>query len=94
MVARFVRIAAVAATLVRIPGIYLAESRIPAGGAFMNSYTSDPYFDPKSQYSQGHSLGDVGGQPLIGEPLGRMPPCRLLAGHCTARVRRGRSPYY
>lgn len=66
----------------------LAENRIPAGGAFMNSYTSDPYFDPKSLYSQSHSQGDIGGQPLLVEPPGTPPPCSLFDTACAQAWRR------
>ncbi len=41
----------------------------------MSSYTSDPYFDPRSRYSQAHSLGDIGGQPMLTEPYDEKPPC-------------------
>jgi len=61
-----------------------AENRIPAGGAFMNSYTSDPYFDPRSVYSQSHSRGDIGGAPMLVEPPGSPEPCALFDQACVA----------
>lgn len=72
----------------------LCESEMPAGGAFMNSYTSDPYFDPKSLYSQHNSLGDIGGQPMLAEPLGARPPCALFDKPCADRFERTRQHAY
>ncbi|TXN83311.1 hypothetical protein [Methylobacterium sp. WL8] len=59
-----VRAAAAVALSLQTTTKLLAQNRQPVGGAFLNSYTSDPYFDPKSAYSQRRSLGDLGGQPL------------------------------
>jgi hypothetical protein len=70
------------------------ESEMPAGGAFMNSYTSDPYFDPKSLYSQYNSLGDLGGQPMLAEPLGARAPCALFDKLCADRFERTRQHAY
>ena len=72
----------------------LAENRIPAGGAFMNSCTSDPYYDPKSLYSQTHSLGDVGGQTMLAEPPGFPKPCSLFDKLCADRFERRRVHAY
>lgn len=66
-------------------GTALAESRVPAGGAFMNSYTSDPYFDPKSIWSQQHSTGDIGGQIMLAEPSGYPPACSIFDSGCAGR---------
>jgi hypothetical protein len=74
--------AAVVALVLQATIPVLAENRQPAGGAFMNSYTTDPYFDPKSFYSQNQSPGDVGGQPLLVEPSGTPPLCLLFAISC------------
>ena len=54
----------------------------------MSSYTLDPYFDPRSQYSQRHSLGDIRGQPMLAEPLGAQPPCALFDKVCADRFER------
>ena len=72
----------------------LAENRQASGGAFMNSYTSDPYFDPKSVYSQSHSLGDIGGQVMLTEPPGFPKPCALFDRACVARFERPRRHFY
>ena len=72
----------------------LAENRQPAGGAFMNSYTSDPYFDPKSVYSQSHSLGDIGGQVMLTEPPGFPKPCALFDQACVVRFERSHPGAY
>ncbi|GEO99252.1 hypothetical protein [Methylobacterium haplocladii] len=74
-----------AAVLLGCAGTAFAESRIPAGGAFMNSYTSDPYFDPKSAWSQQHSIGDIGGQIMLAEPPGYPPACSIFDPACAAR---------
>ncbi|TXN73731.1 hypothetical protein FV228_07825 [Methylobacterium sp. WL18] len=71
-----------------------SESEMPAGGAFMSSYTLDPYFDPRSQYSQRHSLGDIRGQPMLAEPLGAQPPCALFDKVCADRFERTRHHAY
>ncbi len=83
MCTRTVAVAA-ALLLVSIPGVR-AESRIPAGGAFMNSYSSDPYYDPRSVYSQTHSQGDVGGEVMLAEPPGYPPACSIFDAGCAAR---------
>lgn len=70
------------------------ESEMPAGGAFMSSYNSDPYFDPKSLYSQSHSAGDVQGQPMLSEPDGAPRPCTLFDTACADRFERSRSHAY
>ncbi len=88
------RVLITAALLSRLIGPAFSESEMPAGGAFMNSYTADPYFDPRSQYSQTHSLGDVGGQPMLAEPLGGRAPCRLFDKPCADRFERDRQHAY
>ncbi|GLS43607.1 hypothetical protein [Methylobacterium brachythecii] len=77
--------AVLAAALLGCASPALAESRIPAGGAFMNSYTSDPYFDPKSVWSQEHSRGDIGGQVMLAEPPGYPRACDIFDAACAAR---------
>ena len=72
----------------------LARNEQPAGGAFMSSYTSDPYFDPRSRYSQEHSLGDIGGQPMLTEPNGERPPCALFDQACEQAFERNRRHAY
>ncbi|MHB2211214.1 hypothetical protein [Methylobacterium sp. CM6257] len=94
MVTKRARILTIAALLFRLTGPAFSESEMPAGGAFMNSYTADPYFDPKSQYSQAHSLGDVGGQPMLTEPLGGRAPCALFDKACADRFERTRRHAY
>lgn len=79
--------AAFAAAMIALASPGSAESRIPAGGAFMNSYTSDPYFDPKSVYSQSHSVGDIGGQVMLAEPPGFPPACSIFDAGCAAHRR-------
>jgi hypothetical protein len=91
---RRVRILMLIVILLDVTTPALSESEMPAGGAFMNSYTSDPYFDPKSQYSQYNSLGDIGGQPMLTEPLGVRPPCRLFDKPCADRYERTRQHAY
>ena len=81
--------AAVALTLQATTPV-LAENRQLAGGAFMNSYITDPYFDPKSVYSQSRSPGDVGGQPLLVEPPSTPPPCLLFETLCVRSLHRSR----
>lgn len=78
--------AAVVALVLQATIPVLGENRQPAGGAFMNSYTTDPYFDPKSLYSQSLSLGDVGGQPLLVEPSGTPPSCPLFSISCVRPI--------
>lgn len=68
-------------------GLARAESRIPAGGAFMNSYSSDPYFDPRSRFSQENSVGDIGGQVMLAEPPGYPPACSIFDPACAVRRR-------
>ena len=72
----------------------LARNEQPAGGAFMSSYTSDPYFDPRSRYSQAHSLGDIGGQPMLTEPYDEKPPCPLFDQACEREFERNRRHAY
>jgi len=72
----------------------LARNEQPAGGAFMSSYTSDPYFDPRSRYSQAHSLGDIGGQPMLTEPYDEKPPCPLFDQACEHAFERNRRHAY
>lgn len=72
----------------------LARNEQPAGGAFMSSYTSDPYFDPRSRYSQAHSLGDIGGQPMLTEPNDEKPPCALFDQACEQAFERNRRHAY
>ncbi|MEE7502064.1 hypothetical protein ACLBXO_06265 [Methylobacterium sp. C33D] len=72
----------------------LSESDMPAGGAFMSSYTSDPYFDPRSRYSQVHSAGDIGGQPMLAEPGDAPAPCRLFDTACADAFERSRPHAY
>ncbi|GJD34065.1 hypothetical protein [Methylobacterium aerolatum] len=72
----------------------MARNEQPAGGAFMNSYTSDPYFDPRSRYSQAHSLGDIGGQPMLTEPYDEAPPCPLFDTACERQLERARHHAY
>jgi len=72
----------------------LARNEQPAGGAFMSSYTSDPYFDPRSRYSQAHSLGDIGGQPMLTEPYDEKPPCPLFDQACERAFERNRRHAY
>lgn len=78
------RIRALAGLAMLLPWVAPAHARNeqPAGGAFMSSYTSDPYFDPRSRYSQAHSLGDIGGQPMLTEPYDEKPPCALFDQAC------------
>lgn len=94
MVRRCLWLAMAALTIPRLIGTARAESEMPAGGAFMNSYTSDPYFDPKSRYSQRHSTGDVGGQPLLAEPGDADPPCKLFDKPCADAFERSRRHAY
>ena len=75
-------------------GSALASSRVPAGGAFMNSYTSDPYFDPTSLWSQTHSVGDIGGQIMLAEPPGSPKPCALFDDACARAFERTRHHAY
>ncbi|MEE7494469.1 hypothetical protein ACU4GR_14560 [Methylobacterium oryzae CBMB20] len=72
----------------------LSESDMPAGGAFMSSYTSDPYFDPRSRYSQVHSAGDIRGQPMLAEPGDARPPCTLFDTACADAFERSRPHAY
>ncbi len=72
----------------------LARNEQPAGGAFMSSYTSDPYFDPRSRYSQAHSLSDIGGQPMLTEPYDETPPCALFDQACEREFERTRHHAY
>lgn len=75
-------------------GAALSESEMPAGGAFMSSYTSDPYFDPRSRYSQAHATGDIRGQPMLVEPGDAPPPCKLFDTACAAAFERSRPHAY
>jgi hypothetical protein len=68
----------------------LARNEQPAGGAFMSSYRTDPYFDPRSRYSQARSLDDIGGQPMLTEPFDSAPPCRLFDQACARRYEAAR----
>ncbi|TXN00331.1 hypothetical protein FV242_22455 [Methylobacterium sp. WL64] len=78
---------------VALPGFVTparSESEMPAGGAFMSSYTSDPDFNPRSQYFRRHALGDIGEQPMLAEQSGAQPPCALFDKPCADRFERTR----
>lgn len=94
MLTRRVRAMAALAVLYPWAAPALARNEQPAGGAFMSSYTTDPYFDPRSRYSQAHSLGDVGGQPMLTEPYGEKPPCTLFDQACARAFERTRRHAY
>ena len=89
-----IRVLAALASLLPWAVPALARNEQPAGGAFMSSYTSDPYFDPRSRYSQAHSLGDIGGQPMLTEPYGETPPCALFDQACERAFERNRRHAY
>ncbi|WP_232630504.1 hypothetical protein [Methylobacterium sp. Leaf118] len=44
--------------------------RMPAGGAFMSSYQTDPYHDPRSVRSQRAGSGQILGAPMLSENAG------------------------
>jgi len=94
MVRRCLWLFVLAVTLSLQIGAALSESEMPAGGAFMNSYTADPYFDPRSRYSQVHSAGDIRGQPMLAEPGDAPPPCKLFDTACADAFERSRSHAY
>jgi hypothetical protein len=94
MARRGLRLVAAILAVTTLTGAARAESEMPAGGAFMNSYTADPYFDPRSRYSQAHVLGDIGGQPMLGEPGGAPAPCRLFDKSCADAFERTRQHAY
>lgn len=63
----------VLAIVAGLPLAAQAESggdRMPAGGAFMSSYQSDPYHDPRSLRSQRAGTGQILGAPMMSENAG------------------------
>ena len=94
MVGRYLGLLILALTLLRLVESARAESEMAAGGAFMSSYTSDPYFDPRSRYSQVHSAGDIRGQPMLAEPGDAPAPCRLFDKACADAFERARRHAY
>lgn len=94
MVRRCSRLLVLALSLPLQIGPALSESEMPAGGAFMSSYTADPYFDPRSRYAQVQSAGDIRGQPMLAEPGDAQPPCKLFDTACADAFERSRPHAY
>lgn len=88
----------VLAAIVVLPLAAHAESggdRMPAGGAFMSSYQSDPYHDPRSLRSQRAGTGQILGAPMLSENAGiKDSPVRsaIRRGTVAPNWATGRSP--
>lgn len=54
-------------------------SRMPAGGAHMSSYVSDPYHDPRSLHSQRRGTGQILGAPMYRDGPAVAVDRRILA---------------